>query len=649
MTKVKDKIKETPTEELTLEERNKENSKRDFTKVIKQIQSEFAVSYFYMKPKWNEWAIRLKLYNNQKRDRSAIGDPLLFTIHQTVLASLYMDRLSATFEHREAGDEETAENLNDLAEFDYDEMQKDEIDYIWDWDASFFGRGLLMLMEFDTKMKCPVCENWDPMTTLRDPKARSVNGDMRGRGRARWIGREIRLTKYEMEKAGYYFNFEDLKPDNTDIKSLVDEYAQLRADAQGYSNMTVPETLEGDNQTYRLLEWITRYEGKLYIITLADDRKQVVRFSPIQGDNIPIIDRSLYPTRDWDGVSVCDLVEDKQRAKAKLINLGIKVAEAGLYPMYLFDNNRIKNRADLNYEQNKFISVSGDPTGAVQIMPRDQVKQDVGFILNTLDTAAQKATATPDLQQGQLSEEERTATELTIASQKVDIRYSLSARVFGWSEKMFWRQWYFLYKTYFEKGIEEKVIRIKGVLGAKFRPLRRENIIAKIDPDVRISSRVVSEAENYNNLQIFRAYVQMIAQDPTVNLRYAEMKLGKLSGLKKDELDQLFPKTVEEILAEEENEALEANQLAVVRATDDHQVHLYIHNRLSDTPAKFAHIRAHKKAMLHLKENPDLLPEGMQDQMQMMNPTGGEGVGENPLELLTGGRGSSAIAEQSMS
>ena len=158
--------------------------------------------------------------------------------------------------------------------------------------------------------------------------------------------------------------------------------------------MTVPETLEETIKHIDYLNGLQGKEGKLYIITLADDRKQVVRFSPIQGDNIPIIDRSLYPTRDWDGVSVCDLVEDKQRAKAKLINLGIKVAEAGLYPMYLFDNNRIKNRADLNYEQNKFISVSGDPTGAVQIMPRDQVKQDVGFILNTIDTAAQKATAT---------------------------------------------------------------------------------------------------------------------------------------------------------------------------------------------------------------------------------------------------------------
>ena len=38
-------------------------------------------------------------------------------------------------------------------------------------------------------------ENWSPMTTLRDPRAKSVNGDMKGRGKARFMGREIRLTK----------------------------------------------------------------------------------------------------------------------------------------------------------------------------------------------------------------------------------------------------------------------------------------------------------------------------------------------------------------------------------------------------------------------------------------------------------------------
>lgn len=583
---------------------------RNFRDLIEQVQSEYQLSFWFMKPKWDEWALRLKLYNNQKRDKSAVGDPLLFTIHQTVLASLYDDQLMATFEPREMGDDDTAENLNDLAVYDYDEMQKDIVDYTWDWDTSFFGRGLVMLMEFDREKKCPVPENWDPMVTLRDPRAKSVNGDMKGRGRARFLGREIRLTKHEMEEAGIYFNFDNLKTDSTDFTSLIDKNEQVRQEAQGFANTTGRQNdLKGDNGTYRLLEWFTHYQGKLVLVTLADDRKKVVRFTEIKGKNIPIIDRALYPiANDWDGVSIPDLTEDKQRARAKLTNLGIKVAESGLYPMYLFDTTRIKNRADLNYEQNKFIGVDGSPTNAVQIMPKDNIKQDVGFILQTLDVAAQKATATPDIQQGQVNGEKRTATELSIVNNKVDTRYSLTAKIFGWSEKRFWQQWYFLYKTYFVAGIDEKTIRISGALGAQFRPLRRENIIAQVDPDVMIESRVLSEAKRYNQLQVFRGYVQMIAQDPNVNLRWAEKKLGKLSGLKKDELDMLFPPTIDELVAEDENKKLEANEIVMVQATDDHIMHMEIHNKLSDTPAKYAHIEAHKRAMMLKKTNPEIFP-----------------------------------------
>jgi len=604
---------------------------RDFKGLIEQIQSEYQLSWWFMKPKWDEWALRLKLYNNQKRDKSAVGDPLLFTIHQTVLASLYDDRLMATFEPREAGDDDTAENLNDLAVYDYDEMEKDIVDYTWDWDTSFFGRGLVMLMEFDREKKCPVPENWDPMVTMRDPRAKSVNGDMKGRGRARFLGREIRLTKQEMTDAGIYFNFDDLKTDSTDINSLIDKNEQVRQEAQGFANTTGRQNdLKGDNGTYRLLEWFTHYQGKLVLVTLADNRKKVVRFTEIKGKNIPIIDRALYPiANDWDGVSIPDLTEDKQRARAKLTNLGIKVAESGLYPMYLFDTTRIKNRADLNYEANKFIGVDGNPTGAVQVMPKDNIKQDVGFILQTLDVAAQKATATPDIQQGQVNGEKRTATELSIVNNKVDTRYSLTAKIFGWSEKRFWQQWYFLYKTYFVSGIDEKTIRISGALGAQFRPLRRENIVAKVDPDVMVESRVLSEAKRYNQLQVFRGYVQMIAQDPNVNLRWAEKKLGKLSGLKKDEIDMLFPPTIDELIAEDENVQLEANKLVLVQATDDHIIHLEIHNKLSDTPAKYAHIEAHKRAMMLKKTNPEIFPA-----TPSATAGAGAGVGDKALPSM---------------
>lgn len=616
------------SKELSLEEKNNVNSTRNFKKLIDQVNSEYRISYDFMRPKWDEWGLRLKLNNNQKRDKSAVGDPLMFTIHQTVLASLYDDSLSVNFDPREAGDEETAENLNDLAEYDHEEMEKDIIDYTWDWDASFFGRGLVMLMEFDRDKKCPIPENWDPMVVLRDPLAKSVNGDMKGRGRARWLGREIRLTKSEMKEAGYYFNFQDLKPDDTDITSLVDANTSIRNEAQGYSDAKVPESLKGDNATHRILEWITRFDGRLVLVSLAEGKTRVIRYTELEGDRIPILDRPLYAVaNDWDGVSIPDLVEDKQRARAKLTNLGIKVAEAGLYPMYLFDTTRITNKADLNYEQNKFIGVNGSPTGAVQIMAKDQIKSDVSFILDTLDVSAQKATATPDIQQGTIGTDKRTATELNIVNQKVDTRYSLSAKVFGWSEKRFWQQWYFLYKNHFNEGIDEKVIRVKGVMGAKFRPLRRENIIASVDPDVIVKSRILADAENYAQLQIFTKYVQIIAHDPTANLRYAEKKLGRLSGIKQDELNCIFPPTIDELLATDENEKLEKNKLAMVSAEDNHQIHLEIHNKLSDTAAKYAHIQAHKKAMLIIKQNPNLVPPTMNE----MNPTGEAGVGETPM------------------
>ncbi len=629
----------------SLEAENEANSTRDFTAAIKQVEGEYQLSWWFMKPKWDEWALRLKLYNNQKRDKSAVGDPLLFTIHQTVLASLYDDQLMVSFNPREDGDSETAENLDSMAEFDYDEMEKDIVDYAWDWDTTFFGRGLVMLMEFDRERKCPIPENWDPMTTLRDPNATSVNGDAKGRGGARFIGREIRLTKEEMKQAGVYFNYKNLKADAININSLVDRNKQLRLQAQGYADsMARGETL-GDSSSYVLLEWITRIKGKLVLLTLADNRKRVIRYTELKGNTIPIIDRSLYPiSHDWDGVSIPDLVEDKQRARAKLQNLGIKVAEAGLHPSYVFDNTKITNRAELNMEVNKFIGVAGNPSGAIVEVPRSQIKQDVSFILETLDGAAQKATATPDIQQGAVGDTRRTATELNIINKKVDTRYSLSAKIFGWSEKRFWQQWYNLYKQNFVAGIDEKVLRVTGALGTKFRPLRRSNIIATVDPDVKIDSRVLSEARQYNELQIVRGYVQMIAQDPNSNLRYALKYLGKLSGLKKDVISQMMPPVVDELIAEEENQLLEKNDMVVVQLTDDHIIHMEIHNKLSDTPAKYAHIQAHKRAMILQKVQPDLFPSAP----SAANPTGGAGVGEDGLPrpvqpnggqpLVTGGQ-----------
>jgi len=85
--------------------------------------------------------------------------------------------------------------------------------------------------------------------------------------------------------------------------------------------------------------------------------------------------------------------------------------------------------------------------------------------------------------------------------------------------------------------------------------------------------------------------------------------LGTLHGLKKDEIDRLFPPTIDERIAEDENEKLSDNKVVGVLREDDHNVHLEIHNKASDTASKFAHIETHKKALMIKKVSPELFPE----------------------------------------
>ena len=191
-----------------------------------------------------------------------MGDPLLFTVHQTVLASLYNDTLSVDFLGREEGDAEQAENLTLLAQFDYDAMKKSQIDYDWDWDTCFFGWSLVLFMEFDRKTKTPMPEVIDPFTVLRDPNAVSPNGDVRGRGAARFLGREMRMCKYQMKKAGVYKHIDGLKCDEDKVgNEPLQQAVRERQQAQGYTEFKA-EKLEGDSEEHILLEWFTVWNGE---------------------------------------------------------------------------------------------------------------------------------------------------------------------------------------------------------------------------------------------------------------------------------------------------------------------------------------------------------------------------------------------------
>jgi len=624
--------------EIKVEDKEeKEVEKEDYTSLVQQVKKEYKVAYDFMKPKIDKWRMRLKLYNNQKRDDEAVGDTTLFTIFQTVLASLYDDRLTVEFGGREDGDEETADNLTAMAKADYDDMEKDQLDFEWDWDTLFFGRGLMLMEEYDREpdknVFVPVPEVLDPLTFLRDPRATSVNGNKKGKGAMRFGGGDIKMSCEDMKNNKNFFDdidYSKLKYGES-TQSLITDASQSRDEAQGRQNPNKDtESDLGANAEYDVTQWFTHWkkaDGSVVKVKmwLGNERNTLLGIKELERDYFPIIDRPLYPTaHDWDGTSIPDLIEDKQRARAIAQNLGLKAMKADIYPMYIYNTNKIQNRADLNFDFDKFIGVDTKPgeSTADAIVPMRKSAPNMGmidFIYQSLDASAQKATATPELQQGALSSQQRTLGELNLVASNVDTRYSLSAKVFGWSEKRFWNHWYNMYKDNFAEEIDEKVLRIVGAFGAKWRTLSKDDIVANKDPDIIIESQVVSRAKELEEMQKLNGFFAIAFSDPTVNRRWGMKKLARLNGLEKDEIDRLFPPTIDERIAEDQNELLNDNKLVPVLPEDDHNIHLEIHSKAKETEASKAHIETHKKALSIKKVKPELFPAEQQPQMGMGN------------------------------
>lgn len=572
----------------------------EIEKFEKQFQTEFKIGYDYIKPKIDEWGLRLKLYNNQKRDKEAIGDPLLFTIMQVVLATLYSDKLVSDFQPVEEGDEETADTLNRLLEHDYDKMMMSQSTYDWDWDALFFGRSYLLMMDFDREMMIPLPEVLNPMVCIRDPKAKSMNGLLKRKGGARYFGWEGTMGYSDMEESGLY---DMSKVDSNKMcagrDSLLTADAQARDDAQNrQTSEKENEGLGDDNKEVAVYFWFTMFKKKRIFAIFTQDKKKLIRYVelPKRFKNcIPIIDRTIYPTsHDWDGVSVPDLCEDKQRGRAVLGNFGMKIAKKEAQPMYLFNGTKITNKADLRVGFNKFIEVAGDVNGAMSEVPSSGIKSSLDYVMGFLSMAAEKATAATEMKQGLGMGKTASAAESNAAMASTETRYSLAAKIFGWSEAQFCRWYYFLYKEYFNGEIDDKVIRINGALGYQWRRLTPENFDNEYDPDVKVESKYLIEQRNKKELIGFTNFLNLANLRPNTNKNYALREYGKLCGVPKKVVDNVVMKTPDELVAEEENNMIMDGEVTPVHDFDNDYEHMLIHNKLADDYVdKRPHIQAH--------------------------------------------------------
>lgn len=613
------------------------------TRLLQKAAVEFKAAYDYVDNKRTQWETRLRLYSNQMKGIDTVGDPLLYSTIQTVVASLYDDKLSAHNIPSRDEDSDKAEMVNNLCSNDYYLMNRNQMDYYWDWNACFYGFAPLLLQKWDKKKNCPIPELMDPMTFLFDPEAVLVNPEF-GKPGLRFFGRQLykdlsslrshqKKKKEKPEKgetqahedmenmSGSYFNVDWEPVEANGMGQKVSEVKQARANVQNL-NYTRTQSSTGAQMQCLVTEWWTLHTDddgvtkKMYFEikgNIADgiDKCCIIRCEELPKqfqEEWPLINRVLSPVPEqFIGISIPDLVEDKQRYRSKILNLTLLSQQYAAHGMYMIDRSRVDMEAIGTPRPNKLIGVDGPTTGAIEMVPREGARQDSQWVMSYLDQLTQQATATPAIQQGMTPDTSRSATELATQRMNIDKRYSLSAKIFGWSEREFWQQWYRCYDCYFIDA-KPKIIRVEGPIDTLFDELRREDFIMDDAPEFRVESAVMSEIERQQKLQNLTNFLMTAGPNPRVNQDGVLDEMARLTGLDMSQRYAIVPKTPDQLIAEGNNDMILEGKMPRIDIKDNHMVCIMTAAKLPESKIRDLYIKRHKEAMLMIRENPEIMP-----------------------------------------
>lgn len=579
------------------------------------IQTSYQESFQFLQTRKQRQASQLVLLNNLNRGEQNIASTLLITLFNRLVSSLYDDKMQVKFLPSQGINQEQLNAFNTLAQSDYIEMDKAKLDYDWCWDTLFFGRGYLETLRFDKKRKIMQPHVINPLVLGYDPYFENPQD-------WRYYWKWITKSKWELKKLikkGIITGVTDV----SQIMAGQDEYLweyKTKRDAALKGQQPPIQSAEAD--VYQILEfygyndegkkcvyWVDKgFSTILFEDTLdLGDGEQIIAPDGqiLEGDSKwPIVVKEAFRTPHASiPFSVADLLEDKHRAKSVLLNLAYIAAKDRANPIYGYNPDKVR---DISQFFNRQIS---------QHIPMDS--QDAVFPLNTEDPMsagliqfismltqeANDPVGTGQIGQPMAAKGDKTATHDAIQQQMNDMAQSLQSKVMQFGEADFWSAWFHRYAKDAD-SLGMKIANIVGVKGITTQEIDLALFNTKFPPGVMVFS--AKEAE-YKEMMLRRDLQDMMPVLSTTmdaeGLRnfYKHVLMPKY--LQDPSLiDIMFPKTLDEMKAEGENEQLALNKLPQVQPTDADETHIYIHHMVQPkTWAVWFHINAHEQALAQKK------------------------------------------------
>ena len=599
----------------------------------KNIQDNYIESFNFLQARKQRQVSQLILLNNLQRGDQNISSTLLLTLFDRLLSSLYDDKIQVKFVPCEEIDQKRINSLNILAQSDYREMDKAKLDYDWCWDTLFFGRGYMETLRFDKERKIMQPHVINPLVFGYDPYFENVQD-------WRYYWKWITKSKWELQKlikAGIIKGVSDVKDIPSGIDPQIWEWKSRRdlakkaiepsADTSGGEVFQILEYYGHDENGDKCVYWLDRSFSKVLYkekLDLKDGNDIVAPNGDVIETNSkwPIVVKEAFREPHSSVVfSVADLLEDKHRAKSVLLNLAFIAAKDRANPIYGYNPDKVRDITQFFSRQiNQHIPMD-DETAAWPLNTQDPMSAGLVQFISLLTGEANDPVGTGLTAQPVSKTGSDTATEAAITQQMNDMAQSLQSKVMQFGEQEFWKHWLCRYKRYSKDG-DIKIAAIVGVKGTTFEKVDLGAVKTDSMPGVMIYS--AKEAE-YKELVLRRDLMQLYPQlmqtmDPD-GLRNFNKHVFMPKFLNDPSLvDIMFPKTLDEIKAEDENEQLKEDMLPEVAETDDHITHIYTHMQIPNKGwATYLHLQWHEELLAQQKAM-----QMQQAQMQAMGAPSGQ-------------------------
>ena len=576
----------------------------DNDELLKQVDYEYNQWLEAVITKRTEREDDLKKYVPTTKD-DKVNIHTIFTTIQTLMSVYYSDKMNVEFSPRRKEYIPKAEQINRLAQFDYDEMWLSKIDYEWMWNTLFFWVWIKVIDWWNKKTQTPISKVINPLCWIPDPKWWF---DITSH---RWAWFETETTKESLKKNKSFYNVDLINcADASRQDEIYTSYKTWRWLPPEYVDNT-------PNKKYPIYNHYTIINGDKYLVTTANFNTLIIRIIKLDfndDENIvfPIALKYFSPLK-WDNfwISVPDLLKDKQIAESRLFNLTlIWATRNALWDDKVYNPKKIKNIKDLQTPTVwwKYIAANINEWetlwSVIMTVPKENptslpfdLQQAIRF--QTSMSTWMDANSLWITSQGW----ETTATEAQIAQKNANLRFILWNAIQKWWEESFWKIWYKTYVYNMPKK-SKKAIRITQWFETRFYEISKDDFITDEEVDIKIISTSEKESlRNKEKMDFYSIAPQFLWDNttPTVSKLYTKRKMYRLMWLPEEEVMRLVPLTLDERLAYLDVELINNNQEAQTpRKWQDHLTFIEILNSANNNKYKMEAIS--ERTQLYIDE-----------------------------------------------